>query len=328
MGNKRYGSWILLLITAFMVMAGGCGGEGSDGHASLDDAKLTVSPLILSLVAGATDTLTAQNYTGEVTWESENSGVVTAEKTGTATALVTAVAMGTANITVIDGSGEKAICTVEVMDEVVATPSKWIDIADTSWYIPGKTEFEISKPAHLAGVAKLVSETKTDALRDDFSGKTIRLTDDIVLDGAEWTPIGGSQFHAFKGTFDGSGRTIQGVKIKNEFFFYVGLFGHIDTGAVVKNIHLVNADVSIVSNGFPDYDLFLYAGGIAGLNGGTIEGCTSSNGNISSSCADYSYAGGIVGYSDGSIKGCTSSGNISSSTSAPTSSLCHLKPYK
>jgi hypothetical protein len=62
-------------------------------------------------------TLTAVNYTGNLTWNTDKPGVATVEKTGPATAKVTAVGTGTTNIVVFDdGSGEEGKCAVTVTE--------------------------------------------------------------------------------------------------------------------------------------------------------------------------------------------------------------------
>lgn len=48
-----------------------------------------------------------------------------------------------------------------------------------------------------------------------FEGKTIILENDIDLDFIPWTPIGFSEFLPFKGTFEGNGKTITNLMLKN-----------------------------------------------------------------------------------------------------------------
>ena len=107
---------------------------------------------------------------------------------------------------------------------------------------------------------------------NNFAGKTIELTKDILLT-EEWTPIGdgsrnGSSYtgKAFKGTFDGKGKSISNVKITQNTANAsdaIGLFGVVD-GGTVKNVTLdVNIDVANNES----------AGGAIGLlvNNGTAE---------------------------------------------------------
>lgn len=52
----------------------------------------------------------------------------------------------------------------------------WDGAVDLSWYNGTDTEFTLTTPAQLAGVAELVNSNTT-----DFAGKTIRLGADISL---------------------------------------------------------------------------------------------------------------------------------------------------
>ena len=88
------------------------------------------------------------------------------------------------------------------------TGKTWLDVADTSWYSDSGTAFTITTARQLAGLAQLVND-KTDT----FSGKTVRLGNDISLrndDGTHgtrlWDGIGTSG--SFNGTFDGAGHAI------------------------------------------------------------------------------------------------------------------------
>jgi hypothetical protein len=195
----------------------------------------------------------------------------------------------------------------------------WIDVADTSWYSPYKTEFTISTDVQLAGLAKLVNETS--AVHDNFYGKTIRLVSDINLAGREWTPIGLSTYSfsssCFGGTFDGGGHTISNLTItgdqgeRRRF----GLFGNSE-GGEIKNVHLTDVSINVSSSSPGD----AYAGGLVGWNYGMITDCTAS-GDVSSSSNSYgSHAGGLVGFNGGTITDCTTSGDVSSSSSTSSSS--------
>ena len=105
------------------------------------------------------------------------------------------------------------------------------DGIDTSWYNTTDKTFEIKTAAQLAGLAKLVNDGTA-----EFSGKTIKLVEDIDLDNREWTPIGNENEnwdgYAFKGTFDGDGHTIRNLNVPDTAL--PGLFGRI-TG-VIQNL--------------------------------------------------------------------------------------------
>lgn len=51
---------------------------------------------------------------------------------------------------------------------------------------------------------------------ETFAGKTVELTSDIDLGGAEWTPVGNDGEAIFTGTFDGKGHTIKNFKITDK----------------------------------------------------------------------------------------------------------------
>lgn len=54
--------------------------------------------------------------------------------------------------------------------------TRWDGAVDLSWYNGADTEFTITTPAQLAGLAELVNSNTA-----DFAGKTIRLGADISL---------------------------------------------------------------------------------------------------------------------------------------------------
>ena len=179
----------------------------------------------------------------------------------------------------------------------------WNGTADTSWYNETSTEFEISTAEQLAGLAELVNNG------NDFSGKTILLTADIVLNDTSdwenwensapnntWTPIGNSS-NEFSGSFDGQGHTVSGVYINSENK-YQGLFGHNE--GTIKNIGVTESYIK------GEYSV----GGVCGLNNtlrGTISNCYNS-GAISGN----QEVGGVCGgnYSGSTISNCYNSGSI------------------
>jgi hypothetical protein len=156
--------------------------------------------------------------------------------------------------------------------------------ADISWYSVSDDKFEISKDVQLAGLAKLVNEGT------NFEGKTIILSADIDLSSAaDWKPIGTSA-KPFKGTFNGSNKTVKNMTIKSASGSEpAGLFGVISAGGKVQNLKLTN--VKILA-GARD------TGGIAGTNNGAVTSCTVT-GAIS----------GSGGFNTGGIAGTNGSGS-------------------
>lgn len=96
-----------------------------------------------------------------------------------------------------------------------------------------------------------------------YEGKTVTLNANLDLSGKNWTPIGDSSSHVFKGTFDGGFHTIYNLTI-NTTDRYCGLFGKLQN-AEIKNLGIENA--SITSS---DTDAAVLAGN---AQGGTISRC-------------------------------------------------------
>lgn len=130
----------------------------------------------------------------------------------------------------------------------------------------------INDPAKPCGLQNL--EQLRD-VADHLDGHFVLLNDidasDTIVD--NFVPIGGDlemkieqlgslprMTASFTGTFDGGGYRITNLHVNWPEVFYVGLFGYIAEDAVVKNIHLVEAEIVGYS----------FVGGIAGANAGTI----------------------------------------------------------
>lgn len=118
-----------------------------------------------------------------------------------------------------------------------AFASKWTDrgMYDVSWYNASKSNFEISNAKQLAGIAFLVNNGYT-----TFSGKTIKLVEDISLKSNVWIPIGNTTYK-FCGIFDGNNKDIRDLNInilssESEHDIY-GLFGYIKN-AEIKDLYI------------------------------------------------------------------------------------------
>ena len=136
-----------------------------------------------------------------------------------------------------------------------------------------------------------------------YSGKYVKLTADIDLDGENWIPIGDADADkiAFRGTFDGDNHTISNLYIWADdtglgFFGKTGSFNESEK-TVIKNIRFYNVDVS--NNGDKSY----VGGVIANSSGNT----TISNVHLSGYIyvAGYGYVGGIVGHGYPKIDNCS-----------------------
>ena len=142
---------------------------------------------------------------------------------------------------------------------------------------------------------------------NSYSGETVKLVDDIDLQGVDWKPIGQTGATQFLGTFDGDNHTIRNLKINNTDVggnCSTGLFGWLNN-ATVKNLTIDGSTVSGHHN----------VGVIAGYletSGCTIDNCHVLNATISCTSvnddANGDKCGGIVGHAGNagvSVKDCT-----------------------
>ncbi|MCL2282685.1 MAG: YDG domain-containing protein [Fibromonadales bacterium] len=173
--------------------------------------------------------------------------------------------------------------------------------SSTAWYNSAATEFEISSAEDLRGLASLVNGITT--VR--FSGKTIKLTNNIDLGWQNWTPIGNKGTNSFLGTFDGQGYTISGLSVEvvttsSADVAIGGLFGYIGengTGASpngqIKNVNVVASKIS--AKGY-----YAYAGGLVGYirSPNPILNCNVKADTIIAYDGLTTYAGGLAGYTE------------------------------
>lgn len=148
----------------------------------------------------------------------------------------------------------------------------WDGTVDTDWYTnaadgtgTANKPYEISTAAQLAGLAELVNDGTA-----EFSGKTIKLAEDIDLDKREWIPIGNENEnwndYKFKGTFDGDGHIIRSLNVPDTAL--PGLFGQA-TG-VIQNLIVLGE----VHAGSTAEEYYYAAGGIVCYGDNvTVQNC-------------------------------------------------------
>jgi hypothetical protein len=107
-------------------------------------------------------------------------------------------------------------------------------------------------------------------------------------------PIG-NKHTSFSGVFDGGQHTISNLKIYRPSSDYVGLFGNVDSGAIIRELGLINAN--IYGNAC--------VGGFAGKNNGLIE-----KSFVNGSVMGQEAVGGGVGQNSGEITNSYSSANV------------------
>jgi hypothetical protein len=189
--------------------------------------------------------------------------------------------------------------------EVSPSPPQgvWDGTVDTSWYRSWHKESVIATAAQLAGLARVVNGG------DDFTGKTVKLGANIMLNdtadwrswagnppfNGHWEPIG-STGNQFCGTFDGNGFTVSGAYIDDTGKDVRGLFGAVGVNGMVKGLGVT---ASYIKGGN-------CIGVLVGGNTGRIIGCYSVGETVGGSAV-----GGLVGVSDdGAISGSYSAGIV------------------
>ena len=140
---------------------------------------------------------------------------------------------------------------------------------------------------------QITNAAQLNAVREKLDAHYI-LMSDIDLDGiANWQPIGDYDTR-FTGTFDGNGHTISNMTINSGS--YIGLFGVIGSGAKVKDLGIVDCNVTGTNA----------VGGLAGRSQGDINNCYAKGTVIGKGIA----VGGLVGYNISSINNCYATGTV------------------
>lgn len=188
--------------------------------------------------------------------------------------------------------------------------------SDESWYTnnPSADTYYISTAAQLRALADMTDSEKDRDTYNGLSEKTINLTNDIDLNGKEWTPIGTDWFG---GTFNGNGHTISNLceTVANDSCLY-GLFGY--TNGTIINLNVSGSlsvpDIpeSLIAD-VPEDELSnigSVAGGIAGFSAGEIINCVS-NVTIDVKTTQYKVMiGGITGLTNFLVLNCRAEGSI------------------
>lgn len=119
---------------------------------------------------------------------------------------------------------------------------------------------------------------------------SFRLTADIDLGGIAWTtPV----IPSFEGMFDGDGFTISNLHIRGQEF--LGLFGTLWRGAVIKNVKITDASIAARDNASA-------VGILAAVNHGRISDCHI-RGTITGA-EDRPELAGVVGHNFGTVIDC------------------------
>ncbi len=194
----------------------------------------------------------------------------------------------------------------------IARFSSLLQSASSESILPvnAKGEYEISTPEQLVKFSSMVNSGNS------FSGKTVRLMNDLDLQGWTFQPIGGgvssdsSTGKAFSGTFDGGNHVIRNVFLYRPKDYYVALFGNIN-GATIKNLGIESGRVfgydkasgliglstnSTVSNCYSRANVIGTGPYHAGLIAQIVLATTVQNCYYNGSVCGTATTGGLIGY--------------------------------
>jgi hypothetical protein len=103
----------------------------------------------------------------------------------------------------------------------------------------------------------------------------------------------------FTGVFDGNGHTISNFSYTITDASYIGFFVYVAGVTEIKNLGLIDVNVTVVDSNSSDLSIYYCASSLIGLlTDATVSGCWAEGGNVS---GDRS-VGGLVGYNGGHIK--------------------------
>ena len=188
----------------------------------------------------------------------------------------------------------------------------WIKMINPNGFAGSGTE---SDPYLIKSKADLIElRNGINGSAQHYKGEHFRQTADIDLAQGEgdFSGIGtdGYSSHIFGGIYDGNGHSISNLVInglgadskgkasKTNSTEFVGLFGFIEQGAVVKNLTIASGDIAG----------WQYAGGLVGYNDGSVINCR----NFATVKTAYAYSAGIAGYqsANGVVSGCYNGGTV------------------
>lgn len=133
---------------------------------------------------------------------------------------------------------------------------------------------------------KTLSNNVNNKSKSTYDAKYFLLMNDITMT-ENFTPIGHGADKPFRGKFNGNGKTIYNLKIKDPSY-YAGLFGYI-IGGSIENLTIDGASITIGSeNNFSGHGILV---GIL-QNDSRIDNCNILNSEI---ICEKSFVGGIIG---------------------------------
>jgi hypothetical protein len=194
--------------------------------------------------------------------------------------------------------------------------------------------YQISTRTELEALAGYIGNAGQD--------KHFRLTADIDLANADWTPIGGVEPNAFRGQLHGGGHHIKNISVNAaDNVECIGLFGVLGFGAVIDSVHIVGGEIKggtdnvragalagSASNGYGQYGAIRVFGcsnsaqvntdgKLLATTGGLIGAITSIQNHTQSSLIACVNTGTVIGggFLTGGLVGSSSGGSVTVSDS-------------
>ncbi len=198
--------------------------------------------------------------------------------------------------------------SAELMTQSTLTNSGW-DFTNTWWMADGsprpflRSEWSntITNAHQLQMMGMDLSASYTLANNIDLTGSLAAVNGKYpgMWGAGGFVPVG-SDATRFTGTLDGLGHTLTNLYVNRSIADSAGLFGHVGSGSIVRNVGLVGGSVTNTYSNAP-------VGGLVGVNFGSISN-SYNTGNVSGA---RSYVGGLVGLNYGTINYSYATGEVS-----------------
>ncbi|MDR2523542.1 MAG: hypothetical protein LBC93_07595 [Synergistaceae bacterium] len=235
MSMKRWSSFVLAALMAFVLMAGGCGGGGGGDDKPLVGSNLTISPSVLNLKVGEKSVITAADFSGEIEWAPQSIGVIKVEKTSQSTAEVFAIDGGEATILVKDSSGKTVSCSVIVTYPSVTAEPSFLSDLDFSEKIAFENEspFEVIVRVMVDPSQQISSAVLYET---DINGNTIQAVRELYDNG----DVNDGDDIAQDGVYSGRINVMPTTRLAGKYYFRVFLNNDFTKGSSLVYFSVVN----------------------------------------------------------------------------------------
>ena len=175
-------------------------------------------------------------------------------------------------------------------DGTAANPYQIASAAELYWFA------QYVNAGHYDACAMLEDKITVNEQVLTESGELVSDTDSLH----RWTAICNVS-GSYTGTFNGNGHTISGLYCVGTYAEYIGLFGRVGNGGVVKDVIIEDSYVEGVNS----------AGGVCNQNSGKMNKCSFS-GIVKTSATGAPSVGGVCGNNSGQMIQCESSAAVTS----------------